>query len=128
MASLLQTERASKKGKKIKAHNFCEQITLEKHFRHFPTFVVEDAFHFYAAAGVSDAEGGTGHQTLQGGRAVRGAHQAPVGFIVEPLQDLHRLSPPHCQLIAVTAHEVVDHYRQLTATRQLRKRKIQFNL
>lgn len=85
--------------------------------------MVENAFHLYAAAGVSDAESGTRHQALQGGGAVRGAHQAPVGFIVEPLQNLHSLSPPHRQLVAVTSHEIVDHHCQLTATRQLTKKE-----
>lgn len=72
-----------------------------------------------------DAEHGAGHDALLGRGAVGGAHQAPVGLVVEPLQDLHSLAPPHRQLpaAAVGGHEVVDHHRQLAAAGQLRRKR-----
>lgn len=83
--------------------------------------MVEDPLHLYAAARVGDAEHGAGHEAFLRGRAVGGAHQAPIGFVLRPLQHLHSLASLHAQLRAITGHEVVDDHRQLTATRQLWK-------
>lgn len=90
-----------------------------------PTFVVEESLHFHGRPGVCDAEHGAGHDALLGRGAVGGAHQAPVGLVVEPLQDLHSLAPPHRQLpaAAVGGHEVVAHHRQLAAAGQLRRKR-----
>lgn len=90
-----------------------------------PTFVVEEPLHLHGRPGVGDAEHGAGHDALLGRRAVGGAHQAPVGLVVEPLQHLHSLASTHRQLpaAAVGGHEVVDHHRQLAATGQLRGKR-----
>lgn len=62
------------------------------------TFMVEDPLHLHAAMGVGNAEHGAGHQAFLGRRAVSGAHQAPIGFVLRPLQNLHGLTSPHAQL------------------------------
>lgn len=85
------------------------------------TFMVEDSLHLDAAARVCDAQHGAGHQAFLCGRAVGGAHQAPVRFVLRPFQHLHGLTSSHAQLRAITGHEVVDDHSQLTATRQLGK-------
>lgn len=38
---------------------------------------------------------------------------------MRPLQNFHGLAPSDGQLVAVASSEVVDHHRQLTATREL---------
>lgn len=70
---------------------------------------------------MGDAEHGAGHQALQGRGAVCGPDQAPVWLFVAALQNLHRLTAPYCQLVAVAGHEVVYHHSQLTATGELRE-------
>lgn len=72
---------------------------------------------------MSDAEHGTGYYALLGRGAVRGPHQAPVWLVMEPLQHLHRLTPPYSQLraAAITSHKVMDDHGQLTATRELER-------
>lgn len=86
-----------------------------------PTFVVEKTLHLHGRPGVSDAEHGAGNDALLSRRTVRGPHQAPVGLVVEPLQDLHSLTSAHRQLTAaaITGDEVVDHHCQFTATGEL---------
>lgn len=87
-----------------------------------PTFVVEEALHLHGGPGVSDAEHGAGYNALLGRGAVRGPDQAPVGLVVEPLQNLHSLASAYCQLpvaATVTGHKVVDDHCELTATREL---------
>lgn len=88
------------------------------------TFVVENALHLHGGPGVGNAEHGTGHQTLQGGGTVRGPDKAPVRSVVAALQDLHCLTTPHCQLVAVAGHEVVYDHSQLTATGELKETRI----
>ncbi len=88
------------------------------------TFVVEDALHLHGGPGVGDAEHGAGHQALQGRGAVCGPDQAPVWPVVAALQDLHCLTAPHRQLVAVAGHEFVYHHSQLTATRELRGKTV----
>lgn len=88
MASLLHTESVSGKTQKKYADYFYlkqDGKNFWQVFRNLPTFVVKDALHLHAAAGVGDTEHGTGHQALQGRGTVRGPHQAPVRLIVEPL-------------------------------------------
>lgn len=92
------------------------------------TFVVEDALHLHGRPGVGDAEHGAGHQTLQGRGAVCGPDQAPVWPFMTALQDLHRLTTPHGQLVAVAGHEVMYHHSQLTATGELRERTIRIGI
>lgn len=87
------------------------------------TFVVKDSLHLHGRPGVGDAQHGAGDQALQGRRAVRRPHQAPVGFVVATLQDLDGLTSSHIQLVAVAGHEVVDHHSELTAAGELRKRR-----
>lgn len=86
-----------------------------------PTLVVEEPLHLHGWPGVSDAEHGAGNDALLSRGTVRGPHQAPVGLVVEPLQDLHSLAPAHRQLsaAAITGDEVVDHHCQFTATGEL---------
>lgn len=120
MESLLHTDRVSiRGGHQGYLNRGCKQDKRRKKSCFSQTFVVEDALHLHGGPGVGYAEHGAGDQTLQGRGAVRGPHQAPVGPVVAALQDLHRLAAPHCQLVAVTGHEVVDHHRQLAATREL---------
>lgn len=71
---------------------------------------------------MGDAEHGAGHQALQGRGAVCGPDQAPVWPFVAALQDLHRLTAPHRQLVAVAGHEVVYHHGQLTPTGELKEK------
>lgn len=87
-----------------------------------PTFVVEDALHLHAAPGVGDAQGATGDQALGRRRPVSGPHQAPVGFVMGPLQDFHGLAAADGELGAVAGREVVDHHGQLAAAGQLGRR------
>ena len=87
-----------------------------------PTFVVEDVLHLHAAPGVGDAQGTAGDQALGRGRPVSGPHQAPVGFVVGPLQDFHGLATADGELGAVAGREVVDHHGQLAAAGQLGRR------
>lgn len=84
-----------------------------------PTFVVEDALHLHAAPGVGDAQGTAGDQALGRGRPVGGPHQAPVGLVVGPLQDFHRLAAADGELGAIAGREVMDHHGQLAAAGQL---------
>lgn len=88
-----------------------------------PTFVVEEPLHLHGGPGVSDTEHGAGYDALLGRGAVSGPHQAPVGPVVEPLQNLHGLPSAHRQLAtgaAIAGDEVVDHHCQLTAAGQLK--------
>lgn len=89
MASLLHTESVSGKTRKKDTDYFFylkqARDNFGEVFKNWPTFVVKDALHLHAAAGVGDTEHGTGHQALQGWGTVRGPHQAPVRLIVEPL-------------------------------------------
>ncbi len=71
---------------------------------------------------MGDAEHGAGHQALLSRGAVCSPDQAPVWLFVAALQNLHRLTAPHCQLVAVAGHEVVYDHSQLTATGELRER------
>ena len=87
------------------------------------TFVVEDALHLHGGPGVGNTEHGARHQTLQGRGAVCGPYQTPVWPFMAALQDLHRLTSPHSQLIVVAGHEVMYHHSQLTATGQLKERR-----
>lgn len=87
------------------------------------TFVIEDALHLHGRPGVGDAEHGAENQALLGWGAVCRPDQAPVGLVMTPLQNLHRLAAPHCQLIAVAGHEVMNHYSQLAAARELRRKR-----
>lgn len=84
------------------------------------TFVVEDSLHLHTTAGVGDAQRAAGHKAFCCGGPVSGAYQTPVRLVMRPLQNLHRLTTPNGQLVAVASREVMDHYRQLTATRELR--------
>lgn len=84
-----------------------------------PTFVVEDALHLHAASGVGNAQGAAGDQAFCCRGTVSGAHKTPVRLVVWPLQNLHRLATPDGQLITIAGREVVNHHRQLTATREL---------
>lgn len=86
-----------------------------------PTFVVKEPLHLHGRPRVSDAEHGAGNDALLSRGTVRGPHQAPVGLVVEPLQDLHSLTSAHRQLTtaAITGYEVVDHHCQFTATGEL---------
>lgn len=88
---------------------------------HFCTFVIEDAFHLHGGPGMGDAEHRAGHQALLGRSAVCGPDQAPVWFVVTALQNLHSLTPPHRQLVAVAGHKVVYDHSQLTAAGELWK-------
>ncbi len=84
--------------------------------------MVEEPLHLHGGPGVSDAEHGAGYDALLGWRAVGGSHQAPVGLVVQSLQNLHSLASAHRQLptaAPITGHEVMDHYCQLTAAGQL---------
>lgn len=87
------------------------------------TFVIEDALHLHGRPGVGDAEHGAENQALLCWGAVRRPDQAPVGLVMAPLQNLHRLAPPHSQLVAVAGHEVMDHYGQLTTAGELRRKR-----
>lgn len=89
----------------------------------FRTFVVENTLHLHGGPGMGDAEHGAGHQALLGRRAVCGPDQAPVWLVVTTLQNLHRLTTTHSQLVAVAGHEVMNHHSQLTATGELRRTK-----
>lgn len=86
-----------------------------------PTFVVKEPLHLHGRPRVSDAEHGAGNDALLSRGTVRGPHQAPVGLVVEPLQDLHSLTSAHRELTtaAITGYEVVDHHCQFTATGEL---------
>lgn len=84
------------------------------------TFVVEDSLHLHTTAGVGDAQRAAGHKAFCCRGPVSGAYQTPVRLVMRPLQNLHRLTTPNGQLVAVASREVMDHYRQLTATRELR--------
>lgn len=83
--------------------------------------MVEEPLHLHGRSRVSDAEHGAGNDALLSRGTVRGPHQAPVGLVVEPLQDLHSLTSAHRQLAAaaITGYEVVDHHCQFTATGEL---------
>lgn len=81
--------------------------------------MVKNPLHLHTAARVSDAEGPAGDQAFCGWGPIRGANQTPVGLVMGPLQDLHRLPAPDRQLITVAGGEVVDYHRQLAPTRQL---------
>lgn len=100
-------------------HEFSGNATVPERFP--PTFVVEEPLHLHGRPGVSDAEHGAGNDALLSRGTVRGPHQAPVGLVVEPLQDLHGLTSAHRQLTAaaITGDEVVDHHCQFTATGEL---------
>lgn len=100
-------------------HEFSGNATVPERFP--PTFVVEEPLHLHGRPGVSDAEHGAGNNALLSRGTVRGPHQAPVGLVVEPLQDLHGLTSAHRQLTAaaITGDEVVDHHCQFTATGEL---------
>lgn len=102
-------------------HHISDFLPVKQIRLHFCTFVIEDAFHLHGGPGMGDAEHRAGHQALLGRRAVCGPDQAPVWFVVTALQDLHSLTPPHCQLVAVAGHKVVYDHSQLTAAGELWK-------
>lgn len=83
--------------------------------------MVKEPLHLHGWPRVSDAEHGAGNDALLSWGTVGGPHQAPVGLVVEPLQDFHSLTSAHRQLAvaAITCREVVDHHCQLTATGEL---------
>lgn len=86
-----------------------------------PTFVVKEPLHLHGRPRMSYAEHGARNDALLSWGTVRGPHQAPVGLVVEPLQDFHSLTSAHRQLTAaaITGYKVVDHHCQFTATGEL---------
>lgn len=81
--------------------------------------MVKNPLHLHTTARVCDAEGPAGDQAFCSWGPICGSNQTPVGLVMGPLQDLHRLPTADCQLITVAGGEVVDYHRQLAPTRQL---------
>ncbi len=81
--------------------------------------MVENALHLHATSGMGDAKHRAGNQALLGRWTVSGANQTPVGLVLGPFYQLHRLTSAYSQLWSITGHEVVDDHRQLWTTGQL---------